>query len=166
MEGTYSLHHPVGPIQRLPFEQSKKQTEEYESTHGHSATSTDKASINLVRISDESGSEEYGPYAVISKNQETSHSLSSLSQIQDPDSNIDRSLQDITPHSDENGFKSMGKIAEIDDIVEVYLRQTKRGRRSRPVTKRGRVTETKPCDPTRVKTDTCPGKFRKVFENY
>ena len=48
---------------------------------------------------------------------------------------------------------------------KVHLRQTKRGRRARPVTKCGRVTETetKPNEPTRVKTDTCHGKFREDY---
>ena len=61
------------------------------------------------------------------------------------------------------GFRSTGEIPEIDDIVEDYLRQTRRGRRGRPVPKCGRVTETKPNDPTRAKMDTCSGKFRKVL---
>ena len=74
------------------------------------------------------------------------------------------SSQYIIPHSFDFGIRSTGDNPEIDDIVEVYLRQTKRGRRGRPVIKYGRVTEIKPNDPTRVKTDTCPKKFRKVFK--
>ena len=123
---------PRKPTRRIPSEQSKKQTREYESTHGHLTTTADSATINVVRIRDESKCDEYGQHAT----------------------------------SDENRSKPTSEIPEIGDIVEIYLRHTKRGRRGRPVTKRGRVTETKPCDPTRVKTDTCPGKFRKVFENY
>ena len=46
------------------------------------------------------------------------------------------------------------------------MRQTRKGRRGRPVTKCGMVTEIKPDDPTRVRVDTGPGKFRKVFEDY
>ena len=53
---------------------------------------------------------------------------------------------------------------EIGDIVEVHLRQTRKGRRGRPVTKCGRVTEIKPDDPTRVRMDTGPGNFRKVLK--
>ena len=44
------------------------------------------------------------------------------------------------------------------------MHQTRKGRRGRPVTKCGRVTETKPNDPTRVKMDTGPGKFCKVLK--
>ena len=75
-----------------------------------------------------------------------------------------RSSQSIIPHSVDFGIRSTGENPEIDDIVEVYLRQTRRGRRGRPVTKSGRVTEIKPNDPTRVNTDTCSKKFRKVFK--
>ena len=52
----------------------------------------------------------------------------------------------------------------IGDIVEVFLRQTRKGRRGRPVTKCGMVTEIKPDDPTRVRVNTGPGKFRKVLK--
>ena len=67
----------------------------------------------------------------------------------------------ISHSDDEYGFRSIGEIPELDDIVEVYLRQTRRGRRGRPVTECERVTETKPNDATRVKTNTCPGNFRE-----
>ena len=49
-------------------------------------------------------------------------------------------------------------------LVEVHLRQTRKGRRGRPVTKCGRATEIKPDDPTRMRMDTGPGKFRKVLK--
>ena len=74
-----------------------------------------------------------------------------------------RSSQGLISSSDEYGFRSLGEFPEIGDIVEVHLRQTRKGRRGRPVTKCGRVTEIKPNDPTRVKMDTGPGKFRKVL---
>ena len=37
-------------------------------------------------------------------------------------------------------------------------------RKGRPVTKSGTVVEIDSRDPKRVRTDTCPGKFRKVLE--
>ena len=96
--------------------------------------------------------------------QETSQSLISLSQTQDPGLSTARSSQDLISYSDEYCFRSIGETPEIDDIAEVYLRHTRRGRRGRPVTKCGKVTETKPNDPTRVKMDTAPGKFRRVLK--
>ena len=60
--------------------------------------------------------------------QETSQSLISLSQTQDPDLGTARRSQGMISHSDdEYGFRSIGEIPELDDIVEVYLRQTRRG---------------------------------------
>ena len=66
--------------------------------------------------------------------------------------------------SHERGLRPADGNPEIDDIVEVYLRETKRGSRGRPVTRWGRVTEIKPNEPHRVKTDTCPRKFRQVLK--
>ena len=87
-----------------------------------------------------------------------------LSRTQDSGSSIAESLQSIIPHSHEYGPRSTDENPEIDDIVDVYLRPTRRGRRGRPVTKCGRVTEVKSNEPNRVKTDTCPRKFRKVLK--
>ena len=117
--------------------------------HDNPASSGDKSPVNLVRLSGESGREDYRRFAVDSMDQETSLSLISLSQTQDPDSNIARSSQGIISHSHVHGLRSTGEIPEIDDIVEVYLRQTRRVRRGRTVTKFGRVTETKPNVPTK-----------------
>ena len=93
--------------------------------------------------------------------QETSQSLISFSQTQELVLGTARSLQGLISSSDEYGFKSLGEFPEIGDIVEVHLRQTRKGRRGRPVTKCGRVTEIKPDDPTRVKTDTGLENFVK-----
>ena len=84
-------------------------------------------------------------------NQETSQSLIPLSQTQDPGSSIAESSQSIIPHSQEYGLRSTDEDPGIDDIIEIYLRPTRRGRRGRPVTKCGRVTEIKPNEPNRVK---------------
>ena len=75
--------------------------------------------------------------------QQTSQSLIPLSQTQDPGSSIAESSQSIIPHSHEYGLRPTDENPEIDDIVEVYLRPTKRGRRGLSVTKCGRVTEIK-----------------------
>ena len=87
--------------------------------------------------------------------QETSQSLISLSQTQDPGSSIAKSSQSIIPHSHEYGLRSTHEDPQIDDICA----------RGRPVTKCGRVTtEIKPNDPNRVKTDNYPGIFCKVLK--
>ena len=44
---------PRGPINRLPFEQTEKETEEYESAHDNTANSVDTRSVTLVRLGDE-----------------------------------------------------------------------------------------------------------------
>ena len=43
---------PREPINRLLFEQTEKKTEEYESIHYNPASSADKSSVTLVRVSD------------------------------------------------------------------------------------------------------------------
>ena len=63
---------PRGPLNRLPAEQTDKNTEEYESLHFNPAKNVDKSSVNLVRLSDESASEYLGRYVVDSMDQETS----------------------------------------------------------------------------------------------
>ena len=47
---------------------------------------------------------------------------------------------------------------------KVYLRQTRRGRKGHTLRKSGIVIEIDSRDPKRVRTDTCPGNFRKVLE--
>ena len=76
--------------------------------------------------------------------QETSQSLISLSQTQELVLGTARSSQGLISSPDEYGFRLLGEFPEIGDIVEVHLRQTRKGRRGRPVTKCGRVTEIKP----------------------
>ena len=88
----------------------------------------------------------------------------SFSQTQEPDVGTARSSQGLISSSDEYGFRSLGEFPEIGDIVQVHLCQARKGRRGRPVTKCGRLTEIKPNDPTRVKMGTGPGKFRKVLK--
>ena len=56
------------------------------------------------------------------------------------------------------------KNSQIGDLVVVYLRRTGKGRKRRQVTKSGTVIEVDSRDPKRVRTDTCPRKFRKVLE--
>ena len=96
--------------------------------------------------------------------QETSQSLIPHSQNRDPDSSIVESSQSIIPHSLEYGLRSTDENPRIGDLVVVHLSRTGRGRKGRPVTKSGIVVEIDSKDPDRVKTDTCPGKFRKVLE--
>ena len=96
--------------------------------------------------------------------QETSQSLISHSQNRDPDSSIVESLQSIIPHSLECGLGSTDQNLQIEDLVVDYLRQTGKGRKRRPVTKSGIVVEIDSREPKRVRTNTCPGKFRKVLE--
>ena len=134
-----------GPLNRSLVEQTDKSTEEDESMHPDPARKTDKSSINLVTLSDESVSEDLGRYTVGSIDHETSQSLISSSQSQELVLETARSPQ-------------------IGDIVEVYVRQTRKGRWGRPVTKCGRVTEIKTNEPNRVKTGSCPGNFRKVMK--
>ena len=75
-----------------------------------------------------------------------------------------RSSQGPNSSSDEYGFRLPAELPEIGDIVEVFVRQTRKGRRGRPVTKCGRVTEIKPDDPTRVRMHNGLKKFRKVLK--
>ena len=96
--------------------------------------------------------------------QETSQSLISHSLTRDSDSSIVESSQSIIPHSLEHGLGSTDENPRIGGEVEVYLRQTGKGRKRCPVTKRGKVLEIDSRDPNRVRTDTCPGNFRKVLE--
>ena len=153
-----------GPLNRSLAEQTDKSTEEDESMHSDPARKIDKSSINLVTLSDESVSEDLGRYTVDSIDHEISQSLISSSQSQELVLETARSSQGPNSSSDEYGFRLPAELPEIGDIVEIFVRQTRKGRRGRPVTKCGRVTEIKPDDPTRVRMDTGPGKFRKVLK--
>ena len=77
-----------GPISRLPFEQTEKETEEYESAQESPANSADTRSVALVRLSDESGNEDYRCLADDSLDQQTSQSLISHFRTRGPDSSI------------------------------------------------------------------------------
>ena len=135
-------------------------TKEHESEHDNPASSADKSSVSLVRVSDESEAEDSRQSIDDSVDQETSQRIIPLSQTQDLGLSIAESSQSIIPHSQEYGLRLTEENPRIDDIVEVYLRPTRRGQRGRPVAKCGRVTEIKPNEPNRVKTDTCPGNIR------
>ena len=139
---------PREPINRLAFEPTEKVTKEHESEHDNPASSADKSSVSLVRVSDESEAEDSRQSIDDSVDQETSQSIIPLSQTQDLGLSIAESSQSIIPHSQEYGLRSTDEDPGIDYIIEIYLRQTRRGR---PVTKCGRVTEIKPNEPNRVK---------------
>ena len=79
---------PRGPISRLSSEQTEKGNEEYAFEHDNLVNSADTRSVDLVRLSDESGTEEYRRFADDSLDQETSQSLVPHSQTRDPDSSI------------------------------------------------------------------------------
>ena len=96
--------------------------------------------------------------------QETSQSLISHSQTRDPDSSIVESSQGIIPHSLKYGLGSTDPNPHIGDLVVVYIRHTGNGRKRRLVTQSGTILEIDSRDPIRVKTDSCPEKFRKVLE--
>ena len=96
--------------------------------------------------------------------QETSQSLIPLSQTKDSGLSIVESSQTIISHSHEYGLRSTVENPRIGDLAEVYLRQTGRGRKRRPVTKNELVLEIDGKDRNRVRTDTCPKKFRKVLK--
>ena len=132
--------------------------------HPDPARKTDKSSISLVKLSDESASEDLGRYTADSIDHEISQSLISSSPSQELVLETARSSQGPNSSSDEYGFRLPAELPEIGDIVEVFVRQTRKGRRGRPVTKCGIVTEIKPDDPTRVRVDTALGKFRKVLK--
>eukprot|EP00944_MAST-04C_sp_MAST-4C-sp1_P014491 g14491.t1 len=148
----------------LALEPTEKETWEQESEHDKPANSADKSSASLDRVSDVSKGEESRQNVDDSMDQETSQSLISLSQTQDPGVSIAESSQSIIPRPQEHRLRPTEENPGIGDTVEVHLRQTKRGRKGRPVTRCGRVTEIKPNEPNRVKTDTCLRKFRKVWK--
>ena len=104
--------------------------------HDNPANSADKRSVTLVRLSDESGDEDYRRYAGDSMDQETSQSLIPHSQNRDPDSSIVESSQSIIPHSLQYGLRSTDLNPEKGDLVVVHLRRIGRGR---SVTKSGIV---------------------------
>ena len=53
---------PRRPINRLPFEQTEE-TEDYEYAHDNPANGAYTRSVDLVRLSDESGDEDYRRFA-------------------------------------------------------------------------------------------------------
>ena len=120
--------------------------------------------LNLFKYNIVIVSEDLGRYTVDSIDHEISQSLISSSPSQELVLETVRSSQGPNSSSDEYGFRLPAELPEIGDIVEVFVRQTRKGRRGRPVTKCGMVTEIKPDDPTRVRVDTGPGKFRKVLK--
>ena len=67
-------------------------------------------------------------------------------------------------HTTKLRIRSTDPNPQIGDLVVVYIRHTGNGRKRRLVTQSGTVLEIDSRDPKRVKTDTCPGKFRKVLE--
>ena len=135
---------------------------ENEFLHDNPANSADKGLVTLVRVSNESGGEDSKQHAVDSMDQETSPSLIPLSRTQDPGSSIAASSQSIIPHSQEYGLRSTDLNPRKGDLVVVHLRRIGRGRKRRSVTKSGIVKEVD--SKGRVKTNTCPRKFRKVVE--
>ena len=91
--------HLLRPINRPALEPSDKETEEYESGHDNPANSAEKASMPLVRFSDESGGEDYSFYSDDSMDQETSQSLIPNSQSRVSTSSFADSSQSLIPHS-------------------------------------------------------------------
>ena len=72
------------------------------------------------------------------------------------------SSKSIIPHSLQYGLRSTNLNPQKGDLVVVHLRRIGRGRNRRLVTSSGIVREVD--SKGRVKTDTCPKKFRKVVE--
>ena len=91
-----------GPLNRSLVEQTDKSTEEDESMHPDPARKTDKSSINLVTLSDESVSEDLGRYTVDSIDHEISQSLISSSPSQELVLETFRSSQG--PNSSSDGY--------------------------------------------------------------
>ena len=122
----------------------------------------DTRSVDLVRLNEESGSDDARLSADDSLDQETSQSLVPHPQDMDLDSSNVESSQSIIPHSLQNGLRSASLNPRVGDLVVVHLRRIGRGRKRRSVTKSGIVKEVD--SKGRVKTNTCPRKFRKVLE--
>ena len=98
---------PRRPINRLPSEQTEKETEEYESAHDNPANGIDTRSVSLVSFNDESGDEADRRYDDDSMSQESSQSLIPHSRTRDLESSIAESSQSIIPHSLEHRLGSL-----------------------------------------------------------
>ena len=120
--------------------------------------------IELVRLNDESETDDPRFPADDSMDQETSQSLVPHSQNTDPDSSIAVSSQSIIPRSLELRRGSPELDPKCGDLVVVFIRHQGRGRKRRLVTSMGVVVEVDSCNPLRVKTDRCPNKFHEVLD--
>ena len=142
-----------GPRNGLQPEQIVKQTEEYESTQEGHTRNADIRSIDLIRLSDESGNGDSRISADDSLDQETSPSLFSPSQNTDPVLSNDESSQSIIG----------SRLIEINpmngDEVEVHLRREKNGRLFTSI---GRVEHIDPDRPNRVRLEGCTN-YREVL---
>ena len=118
--------------------------------------------VDLVRLNEESGSDDARLSADDSLDQETSQSLVPHPQDMDLDSSNVESSQSIIPHSLQYGLRSTNLSPRVGDLVVVHLRRIGRGRNRRLVTSSGIVEEVD--SKGYVKTDTCPNHFRKVVE--
>ena len=123
----------------------------------------DTRSVDLVRLNEESGSDDARLPDEDSLDQETSQSLVPHPQDTDRDSSIAESSQSIIPHSLQYGLRSTNLSPRVGDLVVFHLRRIGRGRNRRLVTKSGIVEEVD--SKGYVKTDTCPNYFRKVLRN-
>ena len=123
----------------------------------------DTRSVDLVRLNEESGSDDARLSADDSLDQETSQSLVPHPQDMDLDSSNVESSQSIIPHSLQNAQVSQSEPSG-GDLVVVHLRRIGRGRNRRLVTSSGIVRKVD--SKGRVKTDTCPKHFRKVGNLY
>ena len=123
---------------------------------------TDTRSVELVRLNEESGNDDFRLSADDSLDQESSRSLVPHSQNMDLHSSIVESSQSIVPHSLQYGLRSTDLNPQKGDLVVVHLRRIGRGRNRRLVTSSGIVKEVD--SKGYVKTDTCPNHFRKVVE--
>ena len=84
---------PRGPLTRLQSGQIVRETEEYEFVQESDVSQADIRPIELVRLNDESETDDPRFPADDSMDQETSQSLIPLSQTQDPGSSIADSSQ-------------------------------------------------------------------------
>ena len=127
---------PCRPLNRPSSEHLAKETEEYESVQESLVGHADTRSVDLVRLNEESGSDDARRSADDSLDQETSQSLVPHPQDMDLDSSNVESSQSIIPHSLQNGLRSASLNPRVGDLVVVHLRRIARGR---SVTKSGIV---------------------------
>ena len=155
---------PRGPLTRLQSGQIVRETEEYEFVQESDVSQADIRSVELVRLNDESETDDPRFPADDSTDQETSQSLVPHSQNTDPDSSIAVSSQSIIPRSLELRRGSPELDPKCGDLVVVFIRHQGRGRKRRLVTSMGVVVEVDSRNPLRVKTDRCPNKFHEVLD--